>query len=340
MAVVEQKEVRVELYSVGRLVSRNKPSLAAEIDARVLEVLVEEGQAVEKGQVLILLDTTATELARREAQADIERLKVSIANEKRRVERYRGLKTRDMMPQERLDDAEAQLAADQASLSAAGARLAIAQDRLAKARLVSPVAGVVESRYVSVGDFARFGSPLVMVTDTQSLRALLPFPETVGYLLEEGQTLLLESPLAPGQVVQATVNQIRPQVAAMSRSLVVMADLKNPGYWRPEATIEARVLVAKRPDAVVVPAMSVVSRPAGDVVYLVESGLARQQLVETGEKQDGWVEIRTGLKAGQSIVTEGAHYLSDGVPVSVEDKAKNADRGQNANRNQWEAGGQ
>ena len=145
LTLVEQKEVLVELYSVGRLVSRNTPSLAAEIEARVVEVLVEEGEAVQEGQTLVLLDTTKTELARREAQAEIQRLKASIANEQRRVDRYRDLKTKDVMPQERLDDAEAQLAVYQASLLAAEVHLAIAEDQLAKARLLSPVDGVVEN---------------------------------------------------------------------------------------------------------------------------------------------------------------------------------------------------
>ena len=313
----ESREVLVEHYAVGRLVSRNAPSLAAEIDARIIDVLVEEGEAVIQGQDLVLLDTNAIELARREALADIERLKVTIDNEQRRVARYRDLKKQDMMPQERLDDAEAQLAVNEAALSAAEARLAITQDRLIRARLKAPFDGVVEERHVSIGDFATIGKPLITITDTQSLWARLPFPETVGYQLKVGQELYIESAVAPGQIVQARIDQIRPEVGSVNKSLIVIADVKNPGFWRPEATIEATVIIERRTDAVVVPALSVVSRPAGDVVYLLDSSHVKQQVVVTGEFLDGWVEIRSGLNAGQMIVTEGAHYLSDGAAVSV-----------------------
>ena len=313
----ETKEVLVELFAVGRLVSQNSPSLAAEIDARIVEVLVEEGDAVKADQALVLLDTTKTELARREAVADIERLKVSIANEQRRVNRYRDLKTRDMMPQERLDDAEAQLAVNQASLQAAEARLAVAEDRLERARLQSPFDGVVETRHVSVGDFATVGKPLITITDTRSLWARLPFPETVGYQLKEGLEVFIESPVAPGQVVQVRIDQIRPEIGSMNRALIVIADVINPGFWRPEATIEARVVVERRAGAVVVPGISVVSRPAGDVVYLLDSNHVKQQVVETGEILDGWIEIRKGLSFGNTVVTEGAYYLADGAAVSV-----------------------
>ncbi len=309
--------VSVELHSVGRLVSRNAPALAAEIDARVVAVLVEEGEAVRAGQELVLLDETMTELARRVAVADIERLKISIANEQRRVGRYRDLETRDLMPQERLDDAQAQLDASQASLQAAEARLAVAQDRLERSRLVAPFDGVVERRLVSVGDFATVGKPLVTITDTRSLRALLPFPETVGSQLHKGQQLFITSVIAPGREVEAEIDEIRPQLGVANKALMVIADVINPGFWRPEATINARLVVEKRPDAVVVPMISVVIRPAGDVVYLFDAGHVRQQVVEKGEILDGWVEIRKGLSAGDRVVSEGAYYLTDGASVSV-----------------------
>jgi RND family efflux transporter MFP subunit len=320
VAESRQQEVRVELYSVGRLVSRNTPQLAAEVDGRIVEILVDEGQPVAEGQELARLDTTALELSRREAQAAIEQLNASVANEQRRVERYRDLSKRDVIPQERMDDAEAQLAVYQASMAAAEARLAIVEDRLHKAHLLAPVTGVVERRHVSVGDFVKVGTPLLSVTDTRSLRAELPFPETVGAQLHVGQTLFLESPVAPGVRLEARVNQIRPQVGAMSRSLLVIADLENPGPWRPQATVEAIAVVERRDDAVVVPLLSVVERPAGDVVYLLERGdphTVRQQVVEVGARQDGWVEIRQGIGPGVKLIADGANYLSDGAPVAV-----------------------
>jgi len=320
LATVSRQEVQVELHSIGRLVSKNTPLLAAEISARVVAVLVEEGQPVQYDQVLILLDTTTFELARREAEAVIEQLKASIANEERRVARYQDLKTKNMMSQERLDDAEAKLAVDRASMLAARARLANAEDRLSKAELISPVNGVVEKRHVSVGDYVQVGNPMVTVTDTNDLRAELPFPETVAHQLLIGQPIVLESTIVPGLLVDASIDQIRPQIGTMSRALVVIAEVKNPGSWMPEATVEATVIVERRPDAVVVPMISVVRRPAGQVVYVLEDPAAqqvRQRLVETGERQNGSIEIRSGLQAGETVVADGAHYLSEGARVVV-----------------------
>ena len=323
-AMVESRDVQTSLHSVGRLVSKNTPLLAAEVGARVVAVLVDDGEAVLQGQLLVQLDTTAFELGRREAQAAIQLLVVSIANEERRVSRYRDLKTTNAMSQERLDDAEAKLAADRASMAAAEARLAITEDRLSKAELRSPVNGVVEKRHVSVGDYVQVGNPMVTVTDTRNLRAELPFPETVGHLLRPGQSMMLESPIAPGLVYEAVVDLIKPQVGMASRSLVAIANVSNPGEWRPEATVEAVVVVENRPSAAVVPVVSLVERPAGQVVYVLddtETGVVRQQVVKPGQRQNGWIEILSGLEVGETVISDGANYLSDGARVNVRDDA-------------------
>jgi len=319
-ATAREQDVQTRLHAVGRLVSKNAPVLASEINARVVEVLVDEGEPVAQGQVLVRLDTTTFELARQEAKAAIDQLAVAIANEERRVKRYRDLKTTNAMPQERLDDAEAKLASDRAAKVAAEARLSIAEDRLAKAQLVSPVSGVVERRHVSVGDYARVADPLISVTDVTHLRAELPFPETVAHLLRPGQAIELESPIAPGLKLEAVVGQIRPQVGRMNRSLVVIADLTNPGPWRPEATVTVDVVVDSRPGAVVVPVGSLVERPAGTVVYVLDAGggdVVRERVVQPGERQNGLIEIVAGLEPGQTVVGDGAYYLSDGARIQV-----------------------
>jgi RND family efflux transporter MFP subunit len=148
----------------------------------------------------------------------------------------------------------------------------------------------------------------------------MPFPETVGNLLQTGQVLQLESPVAPGLVVEAVVDEIRPQVSAMSHSLMVTSNITNPGPWRPQATVEGWLVVEIRHDAVVVPSASVVKRPAGEVVYLLDSqqnGEVRQVVVRTGVRRDGWTEILEGLRRGDVVVVEGAPYLTDGAGVSV-----------------------
>ena len=315
-----QQDVVDQLHSVGRLASRNAPTLATEIDARVTDVLVDVGESVVPGQVVIKLDTTVLELSRREARAEVQRLEASIKNERRRVKRYHDLKKSDLVSAEKLDDAEAQLAVGLASIEVASARLAMVEDRLNKAEVRSPVEGVVEVRHVSIGDYVKVGGDLLTVTDTLRLHALLPFPETVAHRLALGQVIMIESPLAPGQIATARISQLKPEVGGLSRAVVAVVELENPGGWRPDATVEANVIVARRPQAVVIPAQAVVPRPVGQVVYLLDAGKVHQQLVELGEWNDDWVEVTNGLNVGDTLVVEGAHYLTDGATVTIREQ--------------------
>jgi len=316
-ALAVEEEIVVELQSVGRAVSRNSPTLAAEVDARVTAVHVETGQTVVRDELLVQLDTTALELSRREATAEIRQIEASIGNERHRVARYRNLRGRGMVPVETLDDAEAQLAVEEASREAARARVAIIDDRLKKTQVRAPMDGVIESRFVSVGDFVKIGEDLVKVTDTQHLRAQLPFPETVADRLAVGQRVVLESPLTPGTDATAEISEIKPEVGALSRAVVAMVLLENPGGWRADATVQARVVVDRRSRAVVVPAQAVVARPAGQVVYVLEGDIARERVVEVGQLLEGRAEILTGVTAGERVVVEGAGALTNGTAVAT-----------------------
>ena len=75
-----------------------------------------------------------------------------------------------------------------------------------------------------------------------------------------------------------------------------------------------------RPGAVVVPVGSLVERPAGTVVYVLDQeggDVVREQVVQPGERQDGLIEIVAGLEPGQTVVGDGAYYLSDGARIQV-----------------------
>ncbi|MEQ8232407.1 MAG: efflux RND transporter periplasmic adaptor subunit [Gammaproteobacteria bacterium] len=310
-------EVVDSLYSVGRVVSRNQAVLGAEVNARVDVVRVEVGQPVRRGEVLVELDVSALRLERREASAEIQRIEASIENERRRVGRYRDLRKRDMIALEALDDAEAQLDVEQASRAAAAARLAVIDDRLEKSIVRAPVDGVVAERFVAVGDYVKQGDDLLELVDERHLRAELPFPETVAGRLAIGQQVFISSPLVPALEVEARVDQIKPDVGLRSRAVSAIVLLTNPGPWRPDATVQARVVVERRPHAVVVPRAAVVTRPSGQVVYVLAEGTARERVVEAGALVGQQLEITAGLAPDEDVIVEGASYLTNGVGVAV-----------------------
>jgi len=312
------RNVPVVLNSIGRLESRASPAVAAEIDGRVLSLSVDEGEQVEAGALLATLDATSITLELKAAKAETGRIAALLANEERRRERLRDLHQKGFIAREQLDDAEAQVAVLRAQQEATAARLRIVEDQHSKTVIRSPLAGRIERRLVSPGDFVRRGTPLFEIATSEHLRALLPFPEPLAARLKPGLEVRLTSPLSPGQSADGVVTELRPAVGESSRAVWAIVDIANPGNWRPDATVRAEIVAEVHEGAIVVPARCLVRRPAGTLVYVIDGDRAVQRVVTIGERLvDGTVEIIGGLGAGEKVALEGANYLSDGALVRV-----------------------
>ena len=313
----EVKELPIWLETVGQVHSLSAPTLAAEVEGRITRITADTGDHIEIGQLLAETDTSTLLLRQQAAQASLERIEVHIANGKRRVDRLEKLSSKNLSSQTQLDDATEQLQAYQADYKAAVAQHAIVEDSLNKSRVIAPVSGVVQRRFITSGDFVKRGQALFEITRTDLLQAWLPYPETVALRIQIGQPVKIYSPLTPGVFAPGKINDLQPTIGSGSRAVMAIVDLENPGDLRPGATLSGQVLVETRRNAVMVPNISVVRRPAGQLVYVINGDKAEARLVETGHNDAGFVEITSGLKGGETVATDGAAFLTDGASVKI-----------------------
>ncbi len=313
----EVTDLPVWLTTVGLVHSQSAPTLAAEVEGRITMVAVDTGDEIVKGQLLAETDTSTLLLQQKAAQAGIERLVVHIANGVRRVERFATLSSKNLSSQTELDDAREQLEAFRADYKAAEAQLAIVNDSLEKSHIIAPVAGVIQLRLISTGDFAKRGEALFEITRPELLQAWLPFPESLALRIHIGQSAKIYSPLTPGEYVSGEVSQLQPSIGLGSRAVMAIIDLDDPGKLRPQATLSGKVLVETRQQAVMVPNISIVRRPEGEVVYVISNGIAEARVIQTGIYDGGRVEIVSGLEGNETVATDGAAFLTDGVSVKL-----------------------
>jgi len=313
----ERKDLEVWESAVGQLEPKIAPMLAAEVAGRLIGVHIDVGDQVKRGQVLAEIDPGDYRLAKAAAQADIEQVQALLRVQKLQVNRLRTLVRKRAINQSTLDDAEAQLGALQAQLAGAHVRLQQAERSLTKTRILAPFDARVDSTQVSRGDYVKVGTPLFRIVTRAHLKARLPYPESLLPVLHPGLLVLLTSPSAPTLTLEAKVSEVRPSITRGSRSLQVIVNLDNPGPWEPGASVTGRIRVARHEGAVMVPENSVVLRPAGAVVYVLDGAVVRQRVVKTGLHQRGEIEILKGLAAGTVIAFDGAGFLTDGAPVEV-----------------------
>jgi len=310
-------DLPIWLESVGQVHSQSAPTLAAEVSGRITRVLADTGDRIEEGQLLAETDTSTLLLQQQAAKAAVERLLVHIANGEKRVERLQTLSAKNLSSQTQLDDAREQLEAYRADHKAAIAQQAIVEDSLTKSRIVAPLSGVIQRRLIAAGDFVSRGQALFEITRPERLQAWLPYPESVALEVKIGQTAKIHSPLTPGRVVTGAISELQPTIGSGSRAVMAIVNLEEPGELRPGATISGQVLVETRRRAVLVPNISVVRRPAGQLVYVIDGNRAVARQVETGHTQGSLVEVVTGLEGGETVATDGASFLTDGARVKI-----------------------
>lgn len=316
-ALTQVTTVEVTEHSVGALESLIRPEVSAEIEGRYIGGFVITGQRVIPGQLLAELDTEDYAIAARGADAEVAQLSALTRNQRRTVTRYEKLIKEKLISIDRYDDAKAQLDSLEEQLKAAKARLNQKQRGLTKTRVLSAYDGIVDEELASPGDFLKVGDPLFRIIKVDRLRARLPLPETLATKLTLGLKLRLVSPMAPETTVESTVQEIRPTVGANNRAMDVLTIIDNPGPWQPGASVTGEIILATRENAIIAPKASVVLRPAGKVVYVIEDNIAHQRLVQTGEYLGANIEITSGLENGQTIAVNGAGFLTDGSPVTI-----------------------
>ncbi|MEY4729437.1 MAG: hypothetical protein RL020_595 [Pseudomonadota bacterium] len=317
-ALAETRDIKLVEKTIGEVDSPSSPQVSAEISGRITEVFFNLGDPVKAGQVMVKLDPTDLGSSRSSADADVQRLEALLANQKKVVERNRELLAQNFISPLRVEELESQLAALEQQLRGARAQGDIARRNVGKSSVFAPATGRIEQKQVSKGDYVTPGKLLFQIATSELLRVRLPFPETVAAKIQPGQAVKLISPLSPDKPIEAKVEEIRALVGTSNRSIEAIIKFRNPGEWRAGASVNGEVIVGERNGATTVPAISVVLRPAGKVIYVVNDGKAEQRMVDVGVRQDGYVEILSGVKSGESVVLDGAGFLTDKALVLVQ----------------------
>jgi membrane fusion protein, multidrug efflux system len=310
----------LEIYEevVGSLENALDPKIAAEVAGRVTRVVGFTGMKVKRGDLLAEIDAQDFEIQSRADVAELKRLQALLDNQERVVARQQKLVAQGFISQNALDEALAQRTVLREQISAARARAESTGRSLGKTKVVAPIDGEIESQVVASGDYVKVGDPLFTLVGMSRMRAHLLFPESATNRIRPGLKVRLESPAAPGKSVETRIDEIKPTVNAGNRALDAIARFDSAdGAFRGGGSVNARVVISVKENALMVPEQSVVLRPAGKVVYVVKDQRVVQRVVETGLRQDGLQEVLKGLEPGELIATDGAGFLSDGAAVTL-----------------------
>jgi membrane fusion protein (multidrug efflux system) len=302
VAVARADRVVDAIPATGQVEAVQSIELRPEVEGRIVEILVREGEVVDRDRTLFKVDDAElkAQVARAEADRDLAR---------QALQRTRSLLTQNASSAADLERAEATARSAEASYD-------LLRIRLDRTLVRAPFAGVVGRRLVSLGDFVNNSTRLTTLQTISPQRVAFNVPERYAERLNRGQRVSFRVAALSNKVFEGTVDFVDPAVQLPGRTILVKALVPNPRReLSPGMFVELELATEIRQEAVVVPEDAVVSMPGATFVWAVKDGKAERRDVRLGVRSPGFVEVRQGVTAGEQVVVGGQERLAPGAPV-------------------------
>lgn len=290
------------IAATGQIEAVQSVELQPEVDGRIVEILVREGQEVGAGTGLFKVDDAElkAQVARAEADRDVAQ---------RNLERTKQLMAQNASSQADLERADAGYRSAQASYD-------LLKTRLDRTVVRAPFSGVVGRRLVSIGSYVNSQTPLITLQSVNPQHASFQVPERYADQLRRGQLVSFQVAALPGRNFSGEVVFVDPVVELPGRTILIKARVPNPEHQLQAGMfIEARLATNIRPNAVVVPEDALLPMQGATFVWVVKDSKANQRQVTVGVRTAGWAEVQSGVEAGDQVVVGGAERLFPNAPV-------------------------
>ncbi|MCZ4324260.1 efflux RND transporter periplasmic adaptor subunit [Pseudomonas anguilliseptica] len=294
--------VRDELVTFGSLRPDESVMIRPEIAGRVAQLHFREGQRVEAGALLVSLDDAI-------ARAELAQAQANLNLAEKNFQRAQMLFKRGASNAQALDEASAQQQASRASL-------ALSQARLDKTRILAPYNGVLGLRAVSPGDYLSEGQDIVNLEVLDPLKVDFRIPQKAVSQIRLKQLIEVSLDAYPGERFNGEIFAINPRLDEAGRSQAIRAYISNSdGRLSPGQFVRVSVILAERPNALVIPEEAIM--PVGDklLVNLVVAGKVEVRELKLGKRLTGKVEVLEGLQGDETLISAGWQKVRAGAPV-------------------------
>lgn len=300
-------KVTESLNAIGTTKAIESLEVTSTITERIASIHIPEGERVSKGAVLV-------ELVSEEEEALLKGAKIDLREHEREFARIENLVKQKSIPSSELDNR-------QSLIDGAKARIAEVEARLNERRLRAPFDGIVGLRQVSVGALARPGDVLTTLDAIDQLHVDFTVPEKHLQKLTANTPITAETAAYPNQKFHGAIASVAPRIDPVSRSVSVRAVIENHDLkLRPGMLLNIHIVNTER-DSLAVPEEAIFMRGQQHYAYRVgQDNIATEAPVSIGERWQGQVEIREGLKAGDAIVLQGLLKVKPGAPVTPQDE--------------------
>lgn len=326
---VEAREVQFTVPAVGSVQAFEVVQVTSRVSGAVERVLFAEGDEVAKGQALVEIEPARYRLAVRQARAGLEKAEAALGEAQaglaRREQAVEGMP--GLIRGEELETWRTRARTAAAESSLARAALEAAELNLRDSQVRAPVSGLIQTRTVQTGQYVQPGTVLATLVRRDPLLLRFQVPERDAARLGPGMAARFKVRDDNGEY-QARIASVAESADEATRMVGVTARVEDPRQKMLRAGAFAEVSVpvgeAKAP---VIPQTAVRPSEKGFLAFVVADGVARSRVLALGMRtEDGRVEVREGLAAGELLVVRGAEALRDGAPVRLDQEGSPSPR--------------
>lgn len=360
-AVAVRADVPITVEALGTVTPAATVTVRPQVTGVLREVLFREGQLVKRGQLLATIDPRQFEMALMQATGQRQRDAAQLENARLTLQRYRTLLAQDSIARQDVDTQAALVRQLEGTATTNRANEGTARLNLGYSRIVAPIAGRVGLRVVDVGNVVSAGDTNGIAVITQTA------PIDVEFSLPQDRVPEVQARVAAGAELPVTAldrsratelatgrfSTLDNQIDVQTGTVRAKARFANAGETLfPNQFVNVRLLLQTLQGAVVVPVAAVRKRSEGDYVYVLDGASRTVSLrpVTRGPATDERVVVASGLRAGETVVTEGADRLKDGARVvlpgdapasgAANGRRARGEGGQGAGRGQGPEGGE
>ena len=292
---------------LGVAKGRQSVTLTAAATQLIEKVRFTDGQHVGRGAILVELKNTEQDAGTAQAQA-------RLVEAQKAYQRYAKLGEMGYASKAQIEQYEAAWRSAQADVAAARSR---ENDRIIRA----PFAGVVGLSDIAPGALVNPGAPIVTLDDLSAVRVDFQVPERYLAQLHPGQTILATVDAFPGETITGRVAKLDTRVDERTRAITARAEFPNPqARLKPGMLVRVGISRGVR-QSLTAPEQAVSVQGDNAFVYVIrrmgERTVAEQRPIVTGARQEGFVEILDGVRAGEMVIADGLNKIQPGQPIRV-----------------------
>jgi membrane fusion protein (multidrug efflux system) len=302
---IETNELTISKTFSGSLEGEEQANIIAKIPERIMEIKVKVGDYVKAGSVLIELDKAGASSQFYQAQA-------AFLNAQKNYERMQNLLKVGAVSQQAFDGVQTQFEVAKANFDAARSTVEI----------TSPLSGIVTAINVNIGDLANPVMPMATVANISRMKAKFNVGEIDVPSFYVGQSAEIYSEMNPDLIQTGKIFQLSKSANIQSRTFEIQAMFLNTKdrWFKPGMFCRVKVNMKSKKNALTIPYSSVYKENNTDGVYLVNNNKALFKPIITGLTDGKSIEVTSGLKAGDQVVTVGMSNLKDGTVVIISNK--------------------